>query len=90
MLSLAHYKHKTITTMDKKEILTNALTQREEEILGYQINIDNYTIAIELAKEDADLAPFVQQLHELLSSSILEQKKAKIMLQVIQKQIEEL
>ena len=76
--------------MDKKEILTNALTQREEEILGYQINIDNYTIAIELAKEDADLAPFVQQLNELLSSSILEQKKAKIMLQVIQQQLEEL
>lgn len=76
--------------MNKKEILTNALTQREEEILGYQINIDNYTIAIELAKEDTDLAPFVQQLQDLLSSSILEQKKAKIMLQVIQQQLEEL
>jgi hypothetical protein len=76
--------------MNKKEILTGALTQREEEILGYQINIDNYTMAIDLAKDDPDLISFVEQLRELLSSSILEQKKTKIMLQVIQKQLEEL
>jgi hypothetical protein len=76
--------------MDKKQILTDALTQREEEIFGYQINIDNYTLAIEMAKEDADLADFAKNLHNLLASSILEQKKAKIMYEVIKKQVEEL
>jgi hypothetical protein len=76
--------------MDKKQILTDALTQREEEIFGYQINIDNYTLAIEMAKDDADLADFAKNLHNLLASSILEQKKAKIMYEVIKKQVEEL
>jgi hypothetical protein len=76
--------------MDKKQILTDALSQREEEIFGYQINIDNYTLAIEMAKEDADLADFAKNLHNLLASSILEQKKAKIMYEVIKKQVEEL
>jgi muramoyltetrapeptide carboxypeptidase LdcA involved in peptidoglycan recycling len=76
--------------MDKKQILTDALSQREEEILGYQINIDNYKLAIEMAKEDPDLADFAKNLHNLLASSILEQKKAKIMYEVIKKQVEEL
>ena len=76
--------------MDKKQILTDALSQREEEILGYQINIDNYKLAIEMAKEDPDLADFSQNLHNLLASSIIEQKKAKIMYEVIKLQVEEL
>jgi muramoyltetrapeptide carboxypeptidase LdcA involved in peptidoglycan recycling len=76
--------------MDKKQILTDALSQREQEILGYQINIDNYKLAIEMAKEDPDLADFSQNLNNLLASSILEQKKAKIMYEVIKKQVEEL
>jgi hypothetical protein len=76
--------------MDKKEILTNSLTHRQEEVANYQLNIDNYILALELAKQDDDLAPFVEQLEELLRTSIFEQKKAKIMLQVIEKQLEEL
>jgi hypothetical protein len=76
--------------MNKKEILTDALTHRQDEVLTYQINIDNYTIAIGLAKNDPDLALFVQHLQELLQTSILEQKKASIMLRVIEKQLEEL
>jgi hypothetical protein len=76
--------------MDKKEILTNSLTHRQGEVANYQLNIDNYILAIELAKQDDDLVPFVEQLKELLRTSIFEQKKAKIMLQVIEKQLEEL
>lgn len=76
--------------MDKKEILTNSLSHRKDEIDNYQLNIDNYTIAIELAKQDEELTSFVEQLQELLRTSIYEQKKAKIMLQVIQQQLEEL
>jgi hypothetical protein len=76
--------------MDKKQILTDALQQRDVEILGYQINIDNYKLAIDLAKKDPDLESFTENLHNLLESSILEQKKAKIMYEVIKKQLEEL
>lgn len=76
--------------MTRNEILTDAATQREQEILEYQINIDNYVLAIELAKLDPDLILFVNQLKDLLSSSILEQKKAKIMYQVVGKQLKEI
>lgn len=73
----------------KQEILADALKAREEEVLSYQINIDNYRLAIEKSKGDDDLVEFIQRLEELLSSSLIEQKKAKIMLEVIREQIEE-
>lgn len=73
----------------KQEMLADALKAREEEVLSYQINIDNYVRAIEKAKDDPELAAFVEQLNSLLSSSLLEQKKAKIILEVIRDQIEE-
>ncbi len=78
----------------KQKILTDALNGRNEEILHYQINIDNYTLAI--AKIDAmpddertELADFREQLSGLLKSSLLEQKKAKIIRDVIADQLEE-
>jgi len=74
--------------MTKTEILTEALKAREEEVLHYQINIDNYQRAIIRAKQDPDLADFVIRLEELLSSSRLEQKKAIIMRDVISQQLE--
>ena len=73
--------------MTKTEILTEALKAREEEVLHYQINIDNYVRAIIRAKQDPDLADFVIRLEELLSSSRLEQKKAIIMRDVIRDQL---
>ena len=73
--------------MTKTEILTEALKAREEEVLHYQINIDNYERAIIRAKQDPDLADFVIRLEELLSSSRLEQKKAIIMRDVIRDQL---
>lgn len=72
----------------KQEILADALKAREEEVMHYQINIDNYRLAMEKSAGDPDLAEFVTRLQELLTSSILEQKKAKIMLEVIREQIE--
>lgn len=76
--------------MDKIEILKQTLEARIDEVMGYQINIDNYTLAItEIDKSgDTDLAPFKEQLEMLLKSEILEQKKAKIMLEVVRKQVE--
>ena len=76
--------------MDKQAILSQAFTAREEEVLQYQINIDNFRLAIEKAKSDPDLVDFVVNLKSLLDSSVLEQKKAKIMLEVVKEQLEEL
>ena len=75
--------------MSKLEILSEALKAREEEVLHYQINIDNYRLAIEKSNGDDELSEFVDRLRDLLASSLLEQKKAKIMLEVIRDQIEE-
>jgi hypothetical protein len=77
--------------MNKHEVLKNALVAREQEIMGYQINIDNYTLAIEHIKTsgDADLEDFCQKLESLLASEKLEQKKAKVMFFVVQQQVGE-
>jgi len=75
--------------MTREETLAEALKAREEEVLMYQINIDNYERAVEKSKDDPELEEFVGRLKELLVSSRLEQKKAKIMLEVIKDQIED-
>lgn len=72
----------------QKEILTNALDARIREVTEYQVNIDNFRLAIELIGDDHELQQFKQQLQELLSSSLLEQRKAQIMLDVIKGQLE--
>lgn len=79
--------------MNRKEILTSALQAREQEVMHYQINIDNYTLALQEIDalsdyEQKELADFRAQIAGLLTSEILEQKKAKIMLKVVAKQLE--
>ena len=76
----------------REEILATSLHAREQEIMHYQINIDNYTIALEEIDklspgERAEMMPFANQLAELLASEKLEQKKAKLMLTVVKRQI---
>ena len=76
----------------REEILELSLEARTQEVMGYQINIDNYTIALsEISKksqaDQAELSEFADQLRNLLSSEKLEQKKAEIMLAVIQQQV---
>ena len=84
---------KTIETpKTREEILAMSLEARVAEVMNYQINIDNYVIALEEIgsmppDERADLAAFTEQLRTLLTSEKLEQKKAKIMLSVIKKQV---
>lgn len=77
----------------RKAILISSLDARIQEVMHYQINIDNYTLALEeiasLPEQDrAELKLFADQLQGLLASEMLEQKKAKIMLTVIKKQVE--
>jgi hypothetical protein len=76
----------------KKEILIESIGSREQEIMHYQINIDNYSLALdEIGKlsveERAELSDFADNLRGRLASEKLEQKKSKIMLAVLQKQV---
>lgn len=79
--------------MTKQEKLQMALAAREDEVQTYQINIDNYMLAIAhietmSAADQDDLAEFKQRLMQLLKSEILEQKKSKVMLAVLKQQLE--
>jgi len=78
--------------MTKHKILTQALEARQQEIMGYQINIDNYALAIAHIKEsgDTDLAEFGEKLKASLVTEKLEQKKAMVIGFVIQQQLETL
>ena len=72
--------------MNKLEVLKTALTAREEEIAGYQINIDNYTLAIKQIEEknttdsdiDVALREFSVQLQTLLQQHLVEQAKTQV------------
>ena len=80
------------TQPTREEILATSLTAREQEVMHYQINIDNYALALdEISRmppdERAEMSGFANQLSELLASEKLEQKKAKIMLAVVKRQI---
>ena len=71
----------------QREILTTALEGREKELIEYQVNIDNYRLAIEKIGSDEELQPFREQLQNLLASSLLEQKKSQVIFEVIQDQL---
>jgi muramoyltetrapeptide carboxypeptidase LdcA involved in peptidoglycan recycling len=72
-----------------KSMLVSAKEFRINEITEYQVNIDNYRLALELIGEEPDLQDFKSQIQELLTSNILEQKKAKIMYEVIVARLEQ-
>jgi hypothetical protein len=81
-----------IEPQTREEILKSSLDARIQEVMHYQINIDNYRIALdEISKMSDDdramLSGFSDQLRTLMSSEKLEQKKAQIMLTVLQKQV---
>jgi len=72
----------------RNEILTSALDARIKEVTEYQVNIDNFRLAIERIGDDAELQEFKAQLEGLLASSLFEQRKAQVMLDVIKSQVE--
>lgn len=80
--------------MNKLETLRSALAAREDEILGYQINIDNYTRAIaKINSEHVDnpaMVEFRDRLIDMLDSHQTEQLKAIIIRDVIADQLTEL
>ena len=71
-----------------QEILTAALEARSKEVTEYQVNITNFSLAIDHIGDDPELQEFKANLQSLLESSTLEQRKSQIMLDVIQSQLE--
>jgi hypothetical protein len=84
----------TLINQQKINILKESLTSRQNEYLLYQINIDNYKLALEEIDnnyaQDTTLICFKESLNKLLQDSITEQKKEFIMITILQKQIEEM
>ena len=79
--------------MNRHAILQDALRARENEVLGYQINIDNFVLAvahIDAMSDDerAEMAEFRADLAQRLAAERHQQKRAKIMLAVIRQQVE--
>lgn len=80
------------TPKTREEILAMSLEARVQEVMHYQINIDNYSIALQKISEmepseQVELTEFSKQLRDLLASEKLEQKKAKLMLAVLEQQV---
>jgi len=72
----------------RMEILTNALEGRRREITEYQVNIDNFRLAIDkISDSEIEMQPFKAHLQTLLQENIIEQRKSQIMLEVIEQQL---
>lgn len=80
-------------TTERHDILTAAAEQRRRDVMHYQINIDNFRAAIAEIEahhaDDANLLAFRDHLAGLLASSLAEQAKERIMLTVIERQLQE-
>lgn len=79
--------------MDKLQTLKDAVEGRNAEILGYQINIDNYERAIAKINEEysdnPEIIKFRDNLAELLETHKTEQLKTIIIRDVIVDQLKE-
>ena len=80
--------------MNKLQILQASLKPRNDEILNYQINIDNYTLAIDKIDaqyaDNSDLIEFRDKLTTEVKNHKTEQLKSIIIRDVITDQINEL
>ena len=80
--------------MTKLSILTPALEGRDQELLGYQINIDNYILAIAKISADYpdndDLLAFRDELQARLDEECRQQLRSRVIRDVIADQIAQL
>ena len=83
-----------MTIMKKLETLQSALDARNDEFLDYQINIDNYTRAIDKINAEHQNNPamieFRDRLADMLESHKTEQLKSMIISDVIADQLNEI
>ena len=78
--------------MNIKQTLTEALAGRVDEVAVYQLNIDNYRLAIthidNMSETDrTELADFRAELESRLVAELHQQKRALVMLAVIEQQV---
>lgn len=71
----------------RQELLRSALEGRIREVTEYQVNIDNYRLAIERIGDDETMQEFKAVLENLLQSSVVECRKAQLMMDVVAEQI---
>jgi hypothetical protein len=80
--------------MNKISILAPALEGRDQEILGYQINIDNYILAIAKINADYagndDLLVFRDELQTRLDEERRQQLRSRVIRDVIADQLAQL
>jgi hypothetical protein len=78
----------------KLELLTQNAEMRRASIEAYQMNIDNYTLAVadinENFSDDSEMQAFKTRLEELLVTERREQGKERIMLRALEAQIAQL
>jgi hypothetical protein len=83
-----------MTIMKKLESLQSALNARNNEFVEYQINIDNYTRAIDKINAEHQNNPamieFRDRLADMLESHKIEQLKSMIIRDVIADQLNEM
>jgi hypothetical protein len=77
--------------MNKLSILTPALEGRDQELLTYQINIDNYRLAIAKINADYpdndDLLVFRDELQARLDEELRQQLRSRVIRDVIAEQV---
>lgn len=74
---------------ERLSILRAAAEQRRRDEMIYQINIDNFTLALaEIGgSEDPDLVVFAKELRERLAGEKAQQARESILLKVIERQL---
>lgn len=76
---------------ERTKILRSSVIERRQSVMNYQINIDNFRLAIEKIEaehsEKPHMVKFAEHLKDLMRSSIEEQDKEAIILEVIEQQI---
>ena len=79
---------------NKLPILAPALEGRDAELLGYQINVDNYVLAIAKIKQEyadnEDLATFAAELQSRLDEERRQQLRCQVIRDVIAEQVAQL
>ena len=76
--------------MRKKEIISTEIARRLDQIMLYEINVENYKRAIQKAELDSDLSAFCKHLKELLISEGIELKKEQTIVSAMREQLADL
>lgn len=82
--------------IDKREVLEESIASRKDEILMYQINIDNFRAAAAKARADyandtstlgQKMREYAKRLDEMAEEALIEQTKSKLTLAALESQL---